>query len=123
MKTNINEIEINGAKYIKKGSEQVQSKSVDGMEYVIIRSVQAGVFAGYLKSKDRDEVTMVNTRRLWYWDGASSLSQLAMVGVTKPENCKFSVVVNNQIVLGVCEILNTTEKAKTCIEEIESWKK
>ena len=123
MKTNINEIEINGAKYVKKGSEQVKSESVDGMEYVVIRSGQAGVFAGYLKSKDRDEVTMVNTRRLWYWDGASSLSQLAMEGVTKPENCKFSVVVNNQIVLGVCEILNTTEKAKTCIEEIESWKK
>ena len=122
MKTDIKEIEINGVTYMEKGSQVIPSQNVDGLEYVIIRSVNAGVFAGYLTSKEKDEVIMINTRRLWYWDGAASLSQLATEGVTKPENCKFSVVVSNQIILGVCEIISTTEKAKNQIEGIKSWK-
>ncbi len=66
-----------------------EAEKFDGMEYVICRTYSAGVFAGFLKERTGQEVVMVNARRLWYWDGAASLSQLAMEGVTKPENCKF----------------------------------
>ena len=60
---------------------------------VIIRADRAGVFFGTLTAKEGSEVTLTNVRRLWYWDGAASLSQLAVNGVTNPSACKFTVVV------------------------------
>ena len=50
------------------------------LKYVIVRTYSAGVFAGNLKSRDGKEVTLTNARRLWYWSGAASLSQLAVAG-------------------------------------------
>ena len=47
---------------------------------VIVRTYSAGVFAGTLARKDGKEVELTNARRLWYWRGAASLSQLATVG-------------------------------------------
>lgn len=92
------------------------------MKYVIVRTYSAGVFAGYLKSREGREVTLNNARRLWYWDGAASLSQLAMEGVSKPENCKFPCEVEEVILLEAIEILNVTEAAKKCIDEVPIWR-
>lgn len=92
-------------------------------KYVIVRTYSAGVFAGELESRDGQEVVMLNARRLWYWDGAASLSQLAMEGVSKPENCKFPCEVDRIQLMQVIEILDVTEKAKKCIKEVPIWKK
>jgi Domain of unknown function (DUF6948) len=92
------------------------------MNYVIVRTYSAGVFAGYLESRTGKEVVLKDARRLWYWDGACSLSQLAMEGVTKPENCKFPCTVDRIELLECIEILSVTEKAKKCIEEVPVWK-
>jgi len=90
--------------------------------YVIVRTYSAGVFAGYIVSRNGQEVVMKNARRLWYWDGAASLSQLAMEGTSKPENCKFPCEVERVELLNVIEILNTTEKAEKSIKEVPIWK-
>ena len=121
-KANLNEIEINGVKYVPSGTELAMAQKVDGMEYVIVRASNAGVFAGHLVRKIGNEVTLRNSRRLWYWDGASSLSQLAMEGTSKPENCKFPCPVVNETVIGVIEIISCTEKARQSIEGVEIWK-
>lgn len=109
------EIIVNGKTYIEKQPEV-------SLAYVIIRTYSAGVHAGYLESRDGQEVTLKNSRRLWYWDGAASLSQLAMDGVSKPENCKFAVVLPKIILTEAIEIIPCTEKAKLCIEGIKEWK-
>lgn len=88
---------------------------------VIIRADRAGVFFGTLKNKDGSEVTLTNCRRLWYWDGAASISQLAVDGVTKPARCKFTVTVSEIVVLGVIEIILCTEKAIESIEGVKEW--
>lgn len=93
----------------------------DGLSYVIVRTQSAGVFAGYLKARDGSEVVLLNARRLWRWAGAASLSQLAVDGVSKPEECKFPVPVEEETLLGVIEILSVTEKAKTSIDGVEIW--
>jgi hypothetical protein len=62
--------------------------------FVIIRTYSAGVFAGTLKQVENDKVELENTIRIWYWEGAFSLSQLAMEGVKKPDECKFAVTVD-----------------------------
>ncbi len=91
------------------------------MHYVIVRCENAGVFAGYLESREGREVTLLKARRIWYWDGAASLSQLAMEGTKKPENCKFPCAVDKVLLLDAIEILDTTEQSKKSIEEVTVW--
>lgn len=90
-------------------------------QYVIVRTYSAGVFAGTLVKKEGAEVEMHNARRLWYWDGAASLSQLAEEGVKKPENCKFPQEVEQVVLLGVVEILKVSEAAKKSIDGVKIW--
>jgi hypothetical protein len=90
-------------------------------KYVIVRTYSAGVFAGYLESRNGKEVVLTDARRLWYWDGAASLSQLAMEGVSKPENCKFPCEVTRVELLETIEILDVTEKAKESIKNVPVW--
>lgn len=92
-------------------------------QYVIVRTNMAGVFAGTLEKKNGKEVTLSKARRLWYWDGAASLSQLAMEGVSKPENCKFPCEVDKVVLLDVIEILNVTAKARKNIAGVPIWQR
>ena len=115
-------IQIDGEEYVRKASVQKNAEELDGMEYVVIRTHSAGVHAGYLKSRKKDEVELVNTRRIWYWDGAATLSQLARDGVTKPNKCRFSVVLNKIVLLGAIEVIPVTEKARVSIRDVAEWK-
>lgn len=58
---------------------------------VIIRGDRSGVEFGTLVAQNGREVTLKNARRIWYWSGAASLSQLAKDGTSNPSNCKFSL--------------------------------
>jgi len=91
-------------------------------KYYIVRADRAGVFAGNIKERNGSEVTMTNVRRIWYWDGAASLSQMAIEGVKKPENCKFTVTVPEMIILGVIEIIPCTDEAEKNIKGVQEWK-
>lgn len=122
MKTEINEVEINGAIYVRKGTEKAPAPLKDGMKYVICRTYTAGVFAGYLESRTGQEVVMREARRIYYWDGAASLSQLAISGTTKPQNCKFPEAVDRVELLQAIEILDCTEAAKKSIASVGVWK-
>ena len=89
---------------------------------VIIRAEKAGVFFGELISRVGNEVKLANCRRLWYWDGAASLSQLAIEGTKKPRDCKFTVTVPEMEILGVIEIIPCTEISITSIQNVPEWK-
>ena len=91
--------------------------------HVIVRTYSAGVFAGEFVSRNGQEVVLKNARRLWYWDGAASLSQLAVEGTSKPGNCKFPVAVNRVELLQTIEILDVTEAARKSIESVPVWRK
>ena len=114
-------IKIDNVEYIKK-DDYTPAEKLDGLEYVIVRTYSAGVFAGYLKSRNGQEVILLKARRLWYWDGAATLSQLAMEGVKTPGNCKFPQEVEKVELLQVIEILNCTEEAKQSIANVNIWK-
>ena len=90
---------------------------------VIIRSDRAGVFYGTLAEVEGSTVRMENVRRLWYWDGAASLSQLATDGTSAPENCKFTVSVDEMVILGIIEIIPCTDKSIKSIEGVKEWKR
>ena len=93
------------------------------MKYVIVRTYSAGVFAGNLESRTGQEVVLRNARRIWYWSGAASLSQLAMEGTSDPENCKFPCEVDRVELFQVIEILDVMEKAEKNIKKVPIWKK
>ena len=90
---------------------------------VLIRADRAGVFVGILVSHKDGEVVLKNARRLWYWDGAASISQIAVDGVSKPENCKFPESVSEILINGVIEIIPMTEKAVKSINAVAVWEK
>lgn len=93
-------------------------------KYVIARSESAGVFAGTVESRpSENSIVLTNARRLWYWDGAASLSQIAVSGVTKPNNCKFPAEVPRVELLRVCEILDVTPEAQANILAVPVWQK
>jgi hypothetical protein len=95
---------------------------MSNLKYVIVRTYSAGVFAGELESRNGKEVILLNARRIWYWSGAASLSQLAMEGTKDPQNCKFPCEVNRVELLEAIEILDVTDEAKKNIKEVPIWK-
>jgi len=91
-------------------------------DYVIVRTYSAGVFAGTLKSRKGKETVLRAARRLWYWDGAASLSQLAQSGTSKPERCKFPELVSELVLTEAIEILAVTDVGRASIEGVPIWK-
>jgi len=91
-------------------------------KYVICRTYSAGVFAGNLKTRDGKEATLTDARRIWYWSGAASLSQLAVSGTSKPNDCKFPVAVPSVTLTEVIEILDVTPEAEISIKAVTVWK-
>lgn len=92
-------------------------------DYYIVRGDRSGVFFGNIKERNGKEVLMTNVRRLWYWSGACSISQLAVDGTVNPSDCKFTVTVEELLVLDAIEIDKCTEKAIKSIKEVAEWKK
>lgn len=97
------------------------------MSAKIVRAYGAGVFyapQGFIeRSADGKRGIIPNARRLWYWSGAASLSQLAVDGPQDPANCKFPNHVSNIELTDIIEVLDVTEKAAKAIEAVPVWQK
>lgn len=87
----------------------------------IVRTYSAGVFFGDVVSRNGQEVVMTNARRLWYWSGAASLSELAQRGTSNPASCKFPVAMARVELLQVIEIIDTTPEARNSIDGVPLW--
>jgi len=109
---------IDGIEYIPK-CESIETNV--SYEYVIVRTYSAGVFAGYLKERSGKEVTLSNARRLWYWSGAASLSEMAVRGTSEPDKCKFPCEVAEIILTETIEIIPATPFAQNSIKRVPVW--
>jgi len=118
-------IKIDGIEYIKKSKIQQQKvKLKKGLTYCIIRTYSAGVFSGWIDRKIKGKInTIFDSRRIWYWEGAASLSQLANDGTKKPDKCKFSQLINETDLTEIIEIIPCLQKAKESIEGVFVWEK
>ena len=76
---------------------------------VIVRTHSAGVHFGTLASKEGKEVVLKNARRIWYWEGAFTLSAVAVSGVGKKS--KLSISVPEILLTEAIEILLCSEEA------------
>ncbi|PTL34570.1 hypothetical protein C7120_09340 [Prevotella sp. oral taxon 376] len=93
---------------------------------VIVRSYGAGVFFGTLneveKCEDKYTVELLNCRRLWQWAGACSITQLAVDGTKKPNECRFTITEKSIVVASVIEIHECSKDAVKSIESVDEWK-
>lgn len=91
--------------------------------YCVVRGDRSGVFAGTVTEIDGQNIEIKDVRRLWYWDGAASISQLALDGTTAPRNCKFTVSVPSILLTDAIEIIPATQKAQESICGVPVWKR
>lgn len=123
----IKEISINNDIYILKSEVEsnIKKENTEGLPYVIIRTYSAGVHMGFLKKKEYTQagtiVELINTRRIYSWSGAMTLSQLALEGSLKPNDCKFTVEIPS-IEINAIEIIPVTEKAFSNLTAVKIWK-
>ena len=91
-------------------------------KYFIVRADRAGVFFGQIKERSTNEVTMTNVRKLFYWDGACAVEELAMNGTKKPNSCKFTLVVPEMVIANPIQVIPCTDEAVKSISEVKVWK-
>jgi len=96
------------------------------MKYVIVRTCDNCIYAGYLKKKKYNEVVLMKCRQIktfdYYMYGYIVLSQLAMEGAINIKHPQFSIETDNHTILNVGEIIPTTEKAKKSIQNFPKWR-
>ena len=116
-------IMIDNVKYVRADKIKTDAQSLDGKPFVIVRSTTASPFFGYLEKEDDvlKTVVLVNARRIYYWAGAATLSQLAESGTSKPDDCKFPAPIKVKI-SNVHELYYPTEEARKILEAVKIWK-
>lgn len=120
----VNKIKIDDVEYVRADSiNQEAKRNKDGLRYCIVRTYSAGVFAGYLtdRSNNGQRGTVLEARRLWYWSGASSLSEASQQGFMNPDKCKFPQEVPEVELTNIIEVIPCSEKAKNSIKGIKIW--
>lgn len=116
------EIVVNGKTYVAKDCCNEADETMDDLEYKIVRTYSAGVFAGFIESKEGQNVVLLKARRLWFWSGAATLSQLAIDGTSNPKECKFPEEVSRVELTQAIEILDVTKKAQKSIAGVVVWR-
>jgi len=114
-------MEQNTQEELQQPAELEMAYSEALLKYVIVRTYSAGVFAGYLVSREGRECELVHARRIWKWAGAATLSQLAVDGTKLPGECRFPCPVPSVILTEVVEILHATVKAMESIQGVPIW--
>jgi hypothetical protein len=81
---------------------------------VIVRTYSAGVHFGYLVRHAGKEVELERSRRIWRWFGASTLSEIASVGLDL-ERSKVAAPVSIVLTEAI-EIIECEPRAVACLE-------
>ena len=89
----------------------------------IVRCDRAGVFFGKIKERSGSEVTMTEARKIWSWDGACAVEQLAQDGTKAPGNCRFTVTIPEMTMLGAIQIIPCTDEASESLRGVKEWKR
>lgn len=92
-------------------------------QYYIVRTNRAGVFFGKIKEQNKDEVTMTDVRKIWHWEGACAVEQLAIDGTKKPYDCQFTVIVPEMVIAEPIQIIPCTEKATESLSGVAVWQR
>lgn len=84
--------------------------------YVIVRTYSAGVHVGVLERRDGKEAVLSSARRIWSWQGANTLHEIALRGVAKGSNVSEQVA--HIELTETIEVLHATPEARANMEAI-----
>lgn len=118
----IDNLTIGEAKQLAAMFGAVSATSVDPTKHAfvgkhcVVRTYAAGVHIGTVESVNGTEVVLKDSRRLWYWNKAFTLSAVAMDGVDVKDS-KIAVEVPQILLSDMVELIPTTDKARKCIEK------
>jgi hypothetical protein len=88
----------------------------------IIRCDRAGVFYGEIADRRGSEADLINVRRVHGWDGACSLSELALTGPQRQDgNNRWTVSVPAMTVLEVIEVIPVNDEAEIIMDAMPVW--
>lgn len=93
-----------------------QSANPCRIRYVIVRSRGAGVFFAKILRERPTEVDVVESRHIWSWTGALTVSDIAANGVT---SAKISAPVT-QTIAEKLEVIDCSDKASRQLLELVS---
>ncbi len=91
-------------------------------QFYIVRADRAGVFFGKVKERNAAEITMTEVRKLFYWDGACAVEELAMNGTKKPNDCKFTVTIPEMVIAHPIQVIPCTDAATESLSGVKAWK-
>ena len=74
-----------------------------------------------LKSPYVLNVTLGHSRRILFWAGAATISELAVSGTAKAGKCKFPAWVPEHVVIDVQEIIPMTPRAIKSLNAVPIW--
>lgn len=85
-------------------------------QYVVVRTLNAGVHVGELVEHDAEKKVAIlsNVRRIWRWDGANTLNEVANHGVAKTSKVSEPAELNT--LSDVIEVLRATDEARKNLE-------
>lgn len=116
-------IKIDDVEYVRADSKNI-AEFVDGMRYCVVRTYSAGVHIGYVKEfgeKHPQHAKLLKSRRLHYWDGAASLSQVAMDGVNS--SSRIAMELPEIELTDVIEVIPCSDDAAKFFQKAKAWKK
>lgn len=106
----------------KENQKMMNDKETKMDKYYIVRGDRSGVFFGQVAARNGQEVELRNVRKIWYWDGACAVEQLAVDGVENPSECKLTVVVPEMVVTDAIQIIPCSDRAAKILSEVKVWK-
>lgn len=89
-------------------------KKTEQRKYVVVRTYSAGVHVGELVSRNGCEVVLANTRRIFRWKGANTLTEIANHGVGP--GSQVSEATGEILLLEAIEIITCTENGRANLE-------
>lgn len=86
-------------------------------KYVVVRTTNAGVHTGILVGRLGQEVLLEQSRRIWNWQGANTISEIALHGIAK--SSKVAEQVDAVWLAGAIEIHPCTAKAEKILRGLK----
>lgn len=118
-------IELNGEKYVKLSDvpKSIQKAPLKkGMKLKMVRTYSAWVWFWYVEKLEWTYCLLREATRVYKWAWAFTLSELATVGSSNHNDCKFAIPVDVVELTQAIEILDITQKAELNLKKIPVWK-
>ena len=116
---------IDDVKYVREDSANTKLAPESlGMKYCVVRTYSAGVHIGYVSEfgdKHPQHAKLIDSRRLHYWNGAASLSQVAVDGVD--DTSRIAIMLPEIELTDIIEVIPCSEYAAEFFKGAPEWKK